>query len=395
MNAFEELLNLSPLEKERKGIVHTPTEIAQQPNVWGTMFKLLENRRDELVEFMEQSGLMGPEESCLILTGAGTSEFAGSAVAPVLRKHLRREVVSIPTTHLTTHAASTFVPGHRYAVISLARSGNTPESLATFDLVRKTCPDARQLAITANRNGALAQKASEDPLSLCLLLPEEANDRSLVMTSSYSTLAVAAIGLGFLDALDEYAAFIEKVQASARRIMKSSGDMLSEVAEMPFSRACYLGSNTLCWTMQECQLKMLEITEGQIAVRFDSFLGLRHGPQVFVNNECLVVAALSSNPHVRKYELDWLRERKAKNQGLATLVICDRATSEIESLSSHFVELFPDGDPVDDDFRIMTDVIVGQMLAVFTSLRLGLMPDNPSTSGIINRVVQGVTIYES
>ena len=92
--------------------------------------------------------------------------------------------------------------------------------------------------------------------------------------------------------------------------------------------------------------------------------------------------------------MDLLRELKAKGQGCGTLAICDRATDEIRDVSAAVVELFPEGDPVDDDFRVMTDVVVGQILGTFTSMKLGLRPDNPSESGTINRVVQGVVIYD-
>jgi len=39
-------------------------------------------------------------------------------------------------------------------------------------------------------------------------------------------------------------------------------------------------------------------------------------------------------------------------------------------------------------------VIVGQLLGLFASLRLGLRPDNPSESGIIHRVVEGIRVYD-
>ncbi|HDY87445.1 MAG TPA: hypothetical protein ENH82_04925 [bacterium] len=141
-------------------------------------------------------------------------------------------------------------------------------------------------------------------------------------------------------------------------------------------------------------MKMQEMTEGRVAAQFNSFLGLRHGPQVFVNDECVVIAALSSDPYVRRYEIDMLRELKEKKQGCGTLIICDKTTDEIDGLSTHAVELYPQEVPVEDGFRVMTDVTVGQVLGTFKSLYFGLKPDNPSTSGKINRVVTGVNIYD-
>ena len=171
------------------------------------------------------------------------------------------------------------------------------------------------------------------------------------------------------------------------------GDALKKFADHSMTRACFLGSGTLNGAMQECHLKMQEMTEGRVAAMFNSFVGLRHGPQVFINKECAVVAALSTNEYVRKFEIDMLRELKAKKQGCCTLIICDRATPEIKELGSSVVELFPQGQAVDDDFRVMTDVMVGQILGTFACMHCGLKPDNPSVSGTINRVVQGVTIY--
>ena len=48
-----------------------------------------------------------------------------------------------------------------------------------------------------------------------------------------------------------------------------------------------------------------------------------------------------------------------------------------------------------NDFYIIPAVLTGQLLGFYKSIELGLMPDNPSVSGAINREVQGVTIYET
>lgn len=394
MNAFERLLSLPDTEKAAKGVEHTPREIAQQPQTWARAVDVLRARRSDIAHFMADAGLSEGGDATLMLTGAGTSEFVGNAIVHVLRSRLKREIQSIPTTHFVTHAAPMFVPGRPYVLLSFARSGNSPESVATYNAVQRACPGIRQLVITCNPNGALAQAARSDDCALCIEMPEETNDESLVMTSSFSTMAFAAIGLCFLDDLDTLSTIAGQLGAAANRVVHEYGDLISDFAGRDFVRACFLGSNALFGTMQECHLKMLEMTEGQIAARFDSFLGLRHGPQVFVNDACIVVAALSSDARIRRYEMDMLRELKTKEQGCGTLVICDRATTEIRDVCTATVELFPDGNPVHDDFRVMTDVVVGQILGVFTSMKVGLKPDNPSTGGTINRVVQGVVIYD-
>jgi len=48
---------------------------------------------------------------------------------------------------------------------------------------------------------------------------------------------------------------------------------------------------------------------------------------------------------------------------------------------------------VPDDCRPPVDVLFGQLLGLFFSLRCNLMPDRPSPGGVISRVVQNVRIY--
>ncbi len=394
MNSFEQLLILSDKEKKEKGVEYTPKEINQQPAMWKKTVDILGNRKDEIHDFFIKSGLIQSKEVILILTGAGSSEFIGNSIKNVLRKRLKREVLSIPTTYFVTSSVSMFVPHFKYVVISFSRSGNSPESLATYNNIKKIAPEVKQIIVTCNNEGDLAKKARNDKQSLCIILPEETNDLSLAMTSSFSAMALTGIGLCFMESLDKFYSIVERIAYGADRIIKDYGDLLVRFASKPFSRACFLGSHSLMGTMQECSLKMQEMTEGKVASIFSSYLGLRHGPQVFIDNNCVVIAALSSDKLVRKYEIDLLSELKKKDQGSATLVICDKTSEKINSLSTDIIEIFPDGCSIEDDFRIMTDVVVGQILATFKSIDLGLKPDNPSPIGTINRVVQGVKIYD-
>jgi tagatose-6-phosphate ketose/aldose isomerase len=46
-----------------------------------------------------------------------------------------------------------------------------------------------------------------------------------------------------------------------------------------------------------------------------------------------------------------------------------------------------------DHLRTPFEIVFPQLLAYHLSLAMGLNPDNPSPDGIINRVVNGVTLY--
>jgi tagatose-6-phosphate ketose/aldose isomerase len=48
---------------------------------------------------------------------------------------------------------------------------------------------------------------------------------------------------------------------------------------------------------------------------------------------------------------------------------------------------------VDDGYRPVLDVILGQLLGLYCSLAHQLKPDSPSAEGVIHRVVQKFRIY--
>jgi tagatose-6-phosphate ketose/aldose isomerase len=77
------------------------------------------------------------------------------------------------------------------AVISLARSGNSPESAAVVERVRALRPKILQLAITCNEESLLAQSG----LNGLIVLDPRTNDRSLVMTGAFSNLVLAGLSL--------------------------------------------------------------------------------------------------------------------------------------------------------------------------------------------------------
>lgn len=393
MNPLQHLLQLSAEEKERLGVVHTPAEIRQQPAIWKQALGMLREHQPELRRFLDPGGGKKQSPGTLLLAGAGSSEFVGNAVAPLLRRRLQRQVLSAPTTSLVTHAENWLIPDGDCILVSFARSGNSPESVAALHSVRRVQPGVRHLVITCNPEGELARVAGSDPQAYCLQLPEATNDRSLVMTSSFSTMALVAMGLGFLAELPRFEEIGESLAAAGERVFAQSAGLLEEFARLPFRRVCYLGSGCLAGLMQECSLKMQEMTDGRIVAQSTSYLGLRHGPQVFVSQDCAVVASLSGAERVRRYELDLLRELQEKRQGCAILAICAGSREEARDLATHVVQLGMKPDSAPDCFRVVSDVLVGQLLGTFKSLDLGLRPDAPSASGVINRVVEGVVIY--
>jgi tagatose-6-phosphate ketose/aldose isomerase len=348
--------------------LYTLQEILQQPLLWPTTLERVRSNSDRL----KLSGRL--KKARVLLTGAGTSAYAAISVASAWSRAL-----AVPTTDL-------LLDTERYltdvdAVISLARSGDSPESPAVVARIRGLRPDIMQFAIVCDEGGAL----SHSSLDGLIVLDPRANDQSLVMTSAFSNLVLAGLVLAQPDV----------VPASIDNFSKRAADLLPEIESACQQAAAHVrdrivvlsSSPSLGWA-REAGLKTLEMTAGRFPVMTETYLGLRHGPMSFVKADTLVLCLLSSDPVRRRYEIDLIHELRAKKIGYL-VGIADQTRSE-----GLFDKVIPAVAPqANDALRTPYEIMGPQLLGYHLSLGIGLNPDNPSPDGIINRVVQGVRIH--
>ena len=77
-------------------------------------------------------------------------------------------------------------------LVSFARSGNSPESMAAVALAEQGVADCHHLIFTCNAEGALYAEGKRLRKAHVVLLPEETNDRGFAMTSSFPGMMLAA-----------------------------------------------------------------------------------------------------------------------------------------------------------------------------------------------------------
>jgi tagatose-6-phosphate ketose/aldose isomerase len=225
-----------------------------------------------------------------------------------------------------------------------------------------------------------------------VVLAEETNDRSLVMTSSFTNMVLAACSLGMLGAPGSYLEVIQTLSRMAKVLLETQFDTLAQLAERDFGRVLFLGSGTRLGAAREAALKMLEMTAGRVWASCETYLGLRHGPMSAVHADTLVVCCLSSDPLVRAYEGDLIRELNQKRLGMAKLIFGERVPGELVRDEDVVIECAGLSSVGDDNVPVLY-VLVGQLLALFRCLADGLQPDAPSRDGVIHRVVQGFTLH--
>ena len=365
------------------GATWTAREIAQQPVLWQQVAALADSRRTELERFLMP--LLADPELRIVLTGAGTSAYIGNCLAPALSRHLGRRIEAIATTDLVAGPERWLQRDVPTLVVSFARSGNSPESVATLEICERFLARAHHLIVTCNADGALAVSGPRLRDACGLVLPEAANDRGFAMTSSFSSMLVAAaVTFGLLDTSS-----VAALARAAATTMTRSHPVAERLASRRFERVVFLGSNELRGLASEAALKLLELTDGRTVAIADSVLGVRHGPKTFINSGTLVVVLLSNDPYARAYDRDLLRELQRDAHAGEILAIGTRRESldTIEQL-----ELDHPGDAGDLEVALL-DVLFAQIFGLRQSLMLGITPDRPNAAGVVNRVVQGVTIH--
>ena len=369
------------------GGIHTAREIQQQPDVWLKIYDQVKDSALDIKSFMSNT-LADVDD--IILTGAGTSAYIGETLVNDYKKTTGIMAQAIPTTDIVTHPQNFFYKNRKVLLISFARSGNSPESVASVDLAEKYAETAYQLIITCNVDGALVKNKKANQYSI--VLPPETNDESLAMTSSFSGMLVAGLLVSRIDKLEEQKSKLDKTVQYANKILTDFSEELQKLAQVDFSRAIFIGSGPLFGIGVESHLKLQELTDGKVICKNDSYLAFRHGPKAVINDTTLVVFLASNNEYVMRYEKDLIKAVQGEDQAMMLVSVSENKIEGI-TLDKDFV-LSNGGDNVDEEFLSLSSVLPAQILGFFKSINVGLKPDKPSVSGTIARVVEGVTIYE-
>jgi len=397
-----EVLGLSAAQIAAGGAYWTAREIAQQPQLWSDIARLVAGD-SALGAFLQQQRTGEPRR--VLLTGAGTSSFVGECLAPALASHGWPRAEAIATTDIVASPASFLVRDTPTLLVHFARSGNSPESVAAMELAERCIDRCSHLVVTCNQEGELYRRARTMRNAYGLLLPAACNDQSFAMTSSFTGMLLAAgtalqvlpvnearatLSAAGTQVLPVNEARATLLSAAGTQVLDSGLPLLRRLVRARFERVVYLGSKELKGLAREAALKMLELTDGRLIAIADSPLGFRHGPKTILNGSTLVVVFLSNDAHARRYELDLLSELRRDGVAGCVIALTGRADGVADTDG---LALTGDAAALSDLELCLPYAVFAQALGMLRSLSLGLSPDSPNAAGTVNRVVQGVSIY--
>ena len=370
----------------------TTREIRRQPDLWEGALAIYDENASAIGAFLERAAALGGDaRTHVVFTGAGTSAYVGDTVMPYLRRHgdaSRFSFDAIASTDIVSAPRDFLRPEDPTVLVSFARSGNSPESLAAVERAGEVVGDILYLNITCAPEGRLAQRFAGDERSLTLLVPG-ANDQGFAMTGSYSCMELLAALVFDTASRADKGAWVAQAAGMGREVVSREAEIARWV-DSDFHRITYLGSASFGGEARECQLKILELTHGLVATSFDTSMGYRHGPKSFVDDRTLVFVLVSNDAYTRQYDLDILREIGGDGIALHTVAVQQAGDTRYEGESFSFG---PDWAPLPEAYLALPYVMVAQTVSLLTSVKVGNTPDTPSPTGTVNRVVKGVTIH--
>lgn len=390
---ISKLLGLEISKLEDCSGLNTAKEMIQQPDTWRESVKNLIKNKIEIKSFIDS--FLSKKEFRIILTGAGTSAFAGEVCEPYLTSLLNKRVEAIATTDLVASPKSYFIKYIPTLLVSFARSGNSPESVHAVNLATQLVDDLYQVVITCNENGKLAKNTVNDEKSLLLLMPPQTNDLGFAMTSSFTTMVLNAMAVFNINNIENFSSDVDKLSNSVNDFIENNIEKVTSLSNEDFERIVYLGSSTSKGIARESALKVLELTSGKVNASYDTPLGFRHGPKSVVDDETVSVIYISNDEYTRQYDLDLAKEMLAHKKNDKVVIIGDNIEEDILNKADYVFNVENINYTVENEVLLpLQQIIFGQMLSFLKSVNLGITPDNPCPTGEVNRVVQGVILHE-
>lgn len=368
---------------------YTWTEIFSQPELWKKTYKKFLQESALIKGFLKK--VLLKKNLDIVLTGAGTSAFIGDVLEGSFQKELKITTKAIATTDLVTNPELYFNETKPLLLVSFARSGNSPESSKAIELAEILCKEVYHLVVTCNNESGLIDSL-KGTNNYLFVLPEEANDKGLAMTASFTSMLLTGFLISKYEKAEELSGEIIRLPEYGNNILNNYSEKLKEVSEMNFERAVFLGSGAIKGIARESHLKLQELTDGKIICKYDSFLGFRHGPKAVVNNKTLLMYLFSNNNYVNKYEYDLVNTINKGRKPAYTIGVMENKTNDLDlSLS---IILSDDGKKINEELLPVALILPAQLLGFYKSVSLGFNPDSPSVDGMISRVVEGVKLYE-
>ena len=269
----------------------TIAEIMSQPAVWENALRTFSGLREKFAAYW---AVAAPDQ--VIVTGCGSTYYLALTAARLLRRS-GVDASACPASELLLNAEAICIPGRRYLLLTLSRSGTTSETVRAQEqfksgiggsVITVTCDSASPLAAGADLAFAI----------------DAGQEKSVAQTRSYSSMLLVvqqvAAHLAGRRLTDS-----SQLPAVCHQLLESHADLARSLAEnAAIEKFFFLGMDALYGIACEAMLKMKEMSLSYSEAYHT--LEFRHGPMSMVGDDSLVIGLIT--PAAAKQEIRVLDE---------------------------------------------------------------------------------------
>lgn len=333
----------------------TLREILRQPAAWQQAVEVVSTQAAAIRDLMQPA-----RPDLFLFSGCGTSYYLSIAAAGFFQEITGLPARAVPASEIIL-SPETYLPrGQKAALFVFSRSGETTETLVAARLHRERA-NGPVIGVTCR------PASSMDPaVDLMLHLPA-ADDKSVVMTSSFTTMLLAAnliaAVLGGDDPLFHRLASLPNLLGQQLEQQRAFGERAGR--DRAFASFVFLGLGPFYGLASEAMLKLKEMT--QVPCEAYSPLEFRHGPISIVEQGTMAV--LLGSDRAAPQEMAVLAD--IHTLGGTSLVITGRAPESAPGLA------FGVGPDLPETLRGLLYMPLVQTLAYYRALTVGRDPDQP------------------
>jgi glucosamine--fructose-6-phosphate aminotransferase (isomerizing) len=330
----------------------TIQEILFQPKAWSMTIERFSKRKIELLNYLENY-----QDAELILTGCGTSYYLPLTAAALYTIYTGKEARGVPASEIMLFPETIFAEGKKYLLVSISRTGKTPETLAATRYVREIVKGGT-LLITCTDGSDIAK------LSDFTIICPEAAEETKYMTKSFTSML---LGFQLITAFKSANRLLEEellqLPQLGERIISQFKSSLEQLAEtQKYSLYIYLGHGPLYGVAAESMLKIKEMA----CTPAEAYHGmeLMHGPKYAVDDETVIFYLLSDRVINQETEL----LKRIKDWGGNIKILCEERTPDISDIADSVFEL---KSGLSESARIVLIMLITQLYGYYRALAVG------------------------
>ena len=307
----------------------TYQEIVRQQSIWKQTIAHLEMDKQKSRSLLEQN-----KDRVWVFSGCGTSFYLAQSASVVFEKLTGILTKAVPASEILINSDMVFNKKGKFIFVAISRSGSTTEIVRAVQKTRNEL-NIPTLAISCDTKSKMSKESNH-----ILKFPFK-QERSVVMTGSFTTMLLAIIHLGSLNLdISNLADRLLDVAVSSQKIMKESESTIKTILyDYSISDYVFLGQGINYGIANEAALKMQEMSIS-FSQSFHS-MEYRHGPLSTATENTLITIISSQSSH--KYDVDLVNDMK--KLGAKVLLLqpeMDKPTKRLADFEIRVPEIYGD-----------------------------------------------------